>query len=439
MLRSSVPGLLSGSVSDAINTPLLAPSVQRLEIGDGERRCGGRCAAVVRENAAYACIGVAYATFMYMMTSKLRYESNGKWGDYHWSWSVIGLCGLGWVIATAVQCKNGACQLGTGDGSRRVKWSRISGWVWCVLIMVVILSLPTVLYFFGSVQRCAVDVSWVASDCQKEKLECQKENCEAVSGCKFTEAQGCQNMDSGHAAQHAEPQAYGKILSSVFAVLAVILGMREMAGHWRNYHEPLLQKQVVRILAIVPIYAICSFLTLMACADRKPLPPRCYHEGGPETGSGSGWAADDPAALNRSGAAGGRGLVPHSLEPEPNCFDGPVGVANLALSLVRELYEAYTLYSFFTFLTLALAKQANEREELQRAYRASRQEEDEVLQAQGIDAASQRKVHELLKGIGACWATERSLPPPPPCSCFCPACARLYGGDGAVVGLWRGV
>lgn len=283
MSRVGAARSLSGSVSDAINTPLLAHSLQRLQVSptSDDRTNAGRCTTLVRENAAYACIGVAYATFMYIMTSKLRYDTNGNWGDYHWSWALIGLSGFGWVTVTAVQCKLGTCRLRTEDGARRLKWSRVSGWFWCVLIMVIILSLPTVLYFFGSVQRCAVDIQLVATlqlvseDCQNE---CKKRNCERVSGCVFTDEQGCQDLGVGRSAQHAEPQAYGKILSSVFAVLATMLGLREMAGHWRNYYQPKLQKQVVRILAMVPIYAICSFLTLMACADRKPLSPSCYAE-----------------------------------------------------------------------------------------------------------------------------------------------------------------
>jgi hypothetical protein len=87
-----------------------------------------------------------------------------------------------------------------------------------------------------------------------------------------------------------------------------------------DYHKPPLQKQIVRILAIVPIYAICSFLTLLACAGRHQPPQRCFGT----------TATPEPEPEPEPSSAY------HNLGSEPvpqvsadtmtgNCYDGSIG------------------------------------------------------------------------------------------------------------------
>jgi hypothetical protein len=171
-----------------------------------------------------------------------------------------------------------------------------------------------------------------------------------------------------------------------------IVGFREILRHWVNYHTPEIQKQIVRILVtdptrtspvkcilplvllsdclslpqlMVPIYAICSFATLLACAGNE-IPARCSGDAPrPATdSSGSvGGTLDRDEVQQRwllSGAHGqpAEGHASHhdggscTMVGTDSCYEGAIGYFNLFLSLLREGYEAYTLYSFFIFLTL---------------------------------------------------------------------------------------
>jgi hypothetical protein len=165
----------------------------------------------------------------------------------------------------------------------------------------------------------------------------------------------------------ANPQAYGLIASGVFSVLAIALGIREMTKHWLNYHKPKLQKHVVRILAIVPVYTIDAYAVLLACTRKADFGELCTAPDSPEpqnaTAAGS-WedfsegqcaiclhSQKDHAACNVANCL-------KDCSDTGSCYESP-GV--LFLNILRELYEAYTLYSFFVFMTLQLVEVAKER------------------------------------------------------------------------------
>ena len=87
----------------------------------------------------------------------------------------------------------------------------------------------------------------------------------------------------------------------MFSGLAIILSAHTIWGHLRQYSAPRLQKYIVRILLLVPIYAGCSFLETVYPA----------------------------AAVN--------------------------------FTTARELYEAYTLFNFIRFLMVSAFHSGNNR------------------------------------------------------------------------------
>jgi hypothetical protein len=48
----------------------------------------------------------------------------------------------------------------------------------------------------------------------------------------------------------------------VFALVATVLSLHLCVRHLQNYSRPLLQRQIVRIVFIIPVYAVCSALSL---------------------------------------------------------------------------------------------------------------------------------------------------------------------------------
>jgi hypothetical protein len=46
-----------------------------------------------------------------------------------------------------------------------------------------------------------------------------------------------------------------RIVATIFAVAAIIVSVYEIYKHLQHYSRPLLQRQVIRIILIVPIYA----------------------------------------------------------------------------------------------------------------------------------------------------------------------------------------
>jgi hypothetical protein len=55
----------------------------------------------------------------------------------------------------------------------------------------------------------------------------------------------------------------GWIISGVFVIASCVLSFKMIYDHLKNYNEPNLQKHIVRIIFIVPVYAIDSWLTLV--------------------------------------------------------------------------------------------------------------------------------------------------------------------------------
>lgn len=55
----------------------------------------------------------------------------------------------------------------------------------------------------------------------------------------------------------------GFVIAAVFAVAATVITLYLAVQHLRNYTEPHLQRPIVRILLIVPIYAVASWLSLV--------------------------------------------------------------------------------------------------------------------------------------------------------------------------------
>jgi len=52
-------------------------------------------------------------------------------------------------------------------------------------------------------------------------------------------------------------------MAGTFALLACLLTMFHMSTHLRNYHQPLVQRKIVTILWMSPIYAVTSFFSLV--------------------------------------------------------------------------------------------------------------------------------------------------------------------------------
>ena len=52
-------------------------------------------------------------------------------------------------------------------------------------------------------------------------------------------------------------------MAGVFVVLVSLLTMFHMSSHLRNYHEPIVQRKIITILWMSPIYAVTSFFSLV--------------------------------------------------------------------------------------------------------------------------------------------------------------------------------
>jgi hypothetical protein len=175
-----------------------------------------------------------------------------------------------------------------------------------------------------------------------------------------------------------KPQTWGTVASGVFTVLACILGFREIYRHWMSYRKPRLQRHVVRILAMVPIYAVDAFGVLMTCQSTSvPMDKLCsigpadggaIAANGTGVGSGSyggldGWVLSGTGDAGRptdgGGVDGGETKCGHADQQHSSCYES--GPLVMWLSILRELYEAYTLYSFFMYLTVQLIEVAAQR------------------------------------------------------------------------------
>ena len=106
--------------------------------------------------------------------------------------------------------------------------------------------------------------------------------------------------------------------AAVFTALAVLLSAREILKHWLNYFAPERQRHAVRVLLMVPLYALDAYFTLWLCFGRKG-------DDGKPQGCEESWL-------------------------------------KLFAETLREFYEAYTIYSFLTYLIECLHYEAVERE-----------------------------------------------------------------------------
>ena len=52
-------------------------------------------------------------------------------------------------------------------------------------------------------------------------------------------------------------------MAGTFSMLTCLLTMFHMSNHLRNYYEPLIQRKVVALLWMSPIYSVTSFLSLV--------------------------------------------------------------------------------------------------------------------------------------------------------------------------------
>jgi hypothetical protein len=64
-------------------------------------------------------------------------------------------------------------------------------------------------------------------------------------------------------------------IAGTCAVLAVLFSARNIYNHLRHYNQPKLQLYIVRIIIIVPIYAIESFISLLLPDDVSTLQQPC--------------------------------------------------------------------------------------------------------------------------------------------------------------------
>lgn len=104
---------------------------------------------------------------------------------------------------------------------RKVKWGRVAGYIWTVLVVFLLVSLPAVF-----------------------------------------------STDTFHRLFKPSPQSVGQTSAMVFSVLSIMLSLREIIKHLLNWNCPTLQVHVVRVLFMVPVYAADAFATLFVCSRK---------------------------------------------------------------------------------------------------------------------------------------------------------------------------
>jgi Organic solute transporter Ostalpha len=60
------------------------------------------------------------------------------------------------------------------------------------------------------------------------------------------------------------PPACAQAVASTFTAAASFITVFEIAQHAAYYHKPIFQKQICRLLALVPIYGVCSLTSLIS-------------------------------------------------------------------------------------------------------------------------------------------------------------------------------
>ena len=124
-----------------------------------------------RTAALYGCVTVAYGFWLYMKVEMSK-EQYIEYKQFPVSWVMIGLCGLVGIVVATWQAKLGECNVFRRSNGQ-IKWSRVIGVCVNVVILITLVSVPALLGRFGE-----------------------------VSG-------------------KANPQAYGKIASACFTIMAM--------------------------------------------------------------------------------------------------------------------------------------------------------------------------------------------------------------------------
>ena len=107
----------------------------------------------------------------------------------------------------------------TFDRSGSLKASRLAGYLWLCGVLAMLISLPyLVWYFFDQSVMKPHSVAW--------------------------------------------------LVAGVFTVLATAFTSRETIAHLRNYRIPLLQRNIIRIIWIVPVYSIACFIGMRFLQER---------------------------------------------------------------------------------------------------------------------------------------------------------------------------
>eukprot|EP01052_Picozoa_sp_SAG31_P011991 SAG31_NODE_691_length_12779_cov_19.035095_6_plen_279_part_00 len=124
-------------------------------------------------------------------------------------------------------CVEDECALGVeADGlsptNRRIKWRRLAGWLWTAVGVAAFCSAP-----FAAILGYYVGMS---------------------------------------------AHSIVIVTAGIFAGLAVVLGLKEIGLHMANYYRPKLQRHIIRVLWMVPIYAVDAFAVVCA-DDHDPVPP----------------------------------------------------------------------------------------------------------------------------------------------------------------------
>ncbi len=154
-------------------------------------------------------------------------------------------------------------------------------------------------------------------------------------------------------------------VAGIFVLLALPVSIYEVAMHLEYFSRPTLQIRVIRILWMVPIYALDSWLALRFKARPPACPPLQLLPRGqparvtltvacsdsPHTVTGpsaellkiQSRACSAPRARRSSGVATG-------VRPGAAARQGTA----LYLDVIRECYEAYVIYNFFMYLVAYL-------------------------------------------------------------------------------------
>ena len=60
-----------------------------------------------------------------------------------------------------------------------------------------------------------------------------------------------------------ERHVFAWLIAGVCAVASIILSFHLIIKHYQYYHRPEFQRHIVRIILMVPIYSVCSFLSMI--------------------------------------------------------------------------------------------------------------------------------------------------------------------------------